>query len=100
MTEAEFATNLIFKITNGRDLTAEEMEYLYRSYSWVDIKDTIVDGRILTELVYEFNGKFYLTSMYYDGYNDFEFDTAAPFVEVELKKVVIETEEWVKKENT
>lgn len=62
------------------------------------MRDIADDGRILTDLVYKFNGKFYLTYMYYDDYDGFNYDTAVPFVEVELKKVMVETEKWVEKE--
>ena len=97
--EAEFTATLIYRITNGYDPTTEEIEYIYKTYPCVDIRDTVDDGRILSELIYKFNGKFYLTSMYYDYWDGFEYESAAPFVEVELKKVVVETEEWVEKEN-
>ena len=96
--EAEFTTSLVYRITNGYDLTPEEIEYIYKTYTWVDTKDTVNDGKVLRELIYKFNGKFYLTSMYCDYWDGFEYESAVPFVEVELKKVIVETEKWVEKE--
>lgn len=96
---AEMHTALLYRALEGFELTANEMRIFYQTYNFVDMIENVVHGRVDVDIIYEFNGKYYRTSMYYDDYDGFDYSTATPFEEVEFKKVVIEVEKWVPKEN-